>query len=690
MACAHETHGAPSMIRDVRGALSQDTADSQKASKQPNVTSNLGDISSRDVGKTMRLFCDSDEGPLPPSESTSLSFISSESICNIGSRVTDLVELRRPQTFAEPSLETGDGRPCTRAASKTYPAIQDSNNTSSHQPRERQQLETQVQREPLDSPLARMGREAVCTEDVSKVLMIGNQHYLCERASTPRSSPAGISIVMDETQCIIHSGLAIPASSSNSNVARRTRVELEAPLSRQSIATQGSLCSPKSPKENCDFNPPHLRELIGPQPAPAVQSTPPTPKRSDSPPLQPVSTPQILTARQRSVRTLAQLKVDVVAGAVHDIQLDHHQSVSQALQLKRPMQKASRASTGDVCAMEDSELVEAISNPLSLPGLSITPSQPAVLSFSYATSTPARNEVSLPAFPNSFQDTCTTVTSDSVDTIGLPSSEDLFAVSESSTTVSNAAVGWLTRNKESAELQSTDSAARTCRQAISTRGRRAKIPSTRVFEEPCFESIYNSILELHRSPASPNTAASSLGNQNDRQLSAEGLHRNRKQSLPDSQGITTDVGMAAMLNSNSTPQLLPTQDVVCPERKPLEPIVPQHSGEYVETRPSSGHQLSTRRQPSTPRLPRDQESPTARNDSELKTELGVGSPPLHKPTRGSEQPISLFDVDSGDTTTCNREDEISSFFSFDESGSESPFLPISTNLDWTEDDGDFN
>nr|XP_054930173.1 uncharacterized protein LOC129386342 [Dermacentor andersoni] len=181
-------------------------------------TSIESDEASKEAPRALLTFCDSDEGSVPPSESMSLSFISSNSSCNAVHRLTDLADLPRLQhSAAAATHETGDGgvvlgMPLPRLTSSSAAQTESSRQPASSL------TECGAQALLLTEPAGRSGwpqlrkarrrdvghrmsTDRPWTEDVKKVVMLGNKHYLRQHAG--RRPMAKSATTFDETQCVL-------------------------------------------------------------------------------------------------------------------------------------------------------------------------------------------------------------------------------------------------------------------------------------------------------------------------------------------------------------------------------------------------------------------------------------------------------------------------------------------------------
>lgn len=251
---------------------------------------------SREVPRALLTFCDSDEGSVQPSESMSLSFLSSNSSCNALHRLTDLVDLPRlERSVVAATHETGDGVVLGMPPRVTSPSAVQTEN--SWQPTlSRSERGAQAHLLPERPPPGRAGlpllrktrrRDTTAlvatdrpwTEDVKKVVMLGNKHYLRQHAA--RYPVAKSATTFDETQYLLlqiddqaqqeqaqpvegaasRTFLEAPCSMSLSRELTRESCEstLEALLRR---STGSSLKDIGTPRSEDNFEPLKLSELI--------------------------------------------------------------------------------------------------------------------------------------------------------------------------------------------------------------------------------------------------------------------------------------------------------------------------------------------------------------------------------------------------------------------------------------------
>ncbi|XP_077560440.1 uncharacterized protein LOC144175212 [Haemaphysalis longicornis] len=127
------------------------------------------------VDDVLRLpFCSSGEGPLPPSASTTLSFLSSDTSVSLAHRVSDLTSLHALATLAVQLQETGDGKSQTGVADfaeKQKPGCTPQEELLFVRPNrpEQQQGQTQLQREyPEEAPVLHRPRSWRITPPASQ------------------------------------------------------------------------------------------------------------------------------------------------------------------------------------------------------------------------------------------------------------------------------------------------------------------------------------------------------------------------------------------------------------------------------------------------------------------------------------------------------------------------------------------
>ncbi|XP_049268787.1 uncharacterized protein LOC125757342 [Rhipicephalus sanguineus] len=248
-------------------------------------------------------FCRSDEGPLLPSASTTLSFLSSDSNVSVGHRATDLTCLHALAELAAPYQEIGDGKsqagvanlpvtlkpeppepqelhhrqlepplhpppqyqagehppeqqcqgklrpsPSQSPSGKGRSARSSRRSRGLEQARRQDSVENRSARPPKrpnTGERQRMGRFAAKErhwgDDILRVIMMGNKHYLRERSlSSPRprlASIPGAALLLDETQYITQQIERAHASISDADHTCPSPELRQAALSAQAVAT---------------------------------------------------------------------------------------------------------------------------------------------------------------------------------------------------------------------------------------------------------------------------------------------------------------------------------------------------------------------------------------------------------------------------------------------------------------------
>ncbi|KAK8783843.1 hypothetical protein V5799_009793 [Amblyomma americanum] len=269
------TAAASSDVVEMSGSGKPNAAVSSKVS-------NDSSEASREVARALLTFCDSDEGSVQPSESTSLSFLSSNSSCNVLHRLTDLVDLPRLERSVA-THETGDGvvlsmppRVTSSSAVQTENSWQPSRSERGAQahllPPGRAGL-PQLRKARRRDTAARVATDRPWTEDVKKVVMLGNKHYLRQHAA--RYPVAKSATTFDETQYLLlqiddqaqpvdsaasRAFLEAPCSMSLSGELTRGSCEstLEALLRRSTVSSLKDI----GRSDDNNFEPLKLSELI--------------------------------------------------------------------------------------------------------------------------------------------------------------------------------------------------------------------------------------------------------------------------------------------------------------------------------------------------------------------------------------------------------------------------------------------
>ncbi|KAH7968830.1 hypothetical protein HPB52_011709 [Rhipicephalus sanguineus] len=197
------------------------TPDGKIAFKAAKTTTSIdSDNSSKEILRVRLTMSDSDDGSFPPSGSMSLSFVSSNSSCSAAHRLTDLADLPRlERSVAATSHETGDGSLLLHMPLPQLTSLSAVQTESSRPPASSlTECGTQVQLLPEPEEAARSGRHQLWktrrrevdlraatdrpwTEDVKRVVMLGNKHYLRQHAG--RRPMANSATTFDETQYVL-------------------------------------------------------------------------------------------------------------------------------------------------------------------------------------------------------------------------------------------------------------------------------------------------------------------------------------------------------------------------------------------------------------------------------------------------------------------------------------------------------
>ncbi|XP_070392532.1 uncharacterized protein [Dermacentor albipictus] len=727
------------------------TASTRQLSMTPSQT-----VSSRNT-VVSHPFCHSDEGPLLPSASTTLSFLSSDSNVSVGHRATDLTCLHTLAELAAPFQETGDGKSQTGVANlpvtlkpespapqelhhrqiepqlhppRQYqageqpqnqrhqgkptpspsqsPSGEDRSLRSSRRCRMLQQARRQDSVEPRSTRLPkrpntgerqRLGRFAAKErrwgDDILRVIMMGNKHYLRERSqSSPRPRSASITggaALFDETQYISQQIEQAHASINNADHTCPSPVLREAAVSSPIAATLEAAAA--APTRSRDTSASVVKGALLPWSEQRTSSPSSSPcrvlqwsssrTRSRRPSF--LSSPDPLGARQHVTwgPSGEQRKMDTIAEAVCEIELKDPQAVVGALASKTlELKTGGDVFSGDTVAKSPVQVVVVEDNTDHLaPSLTselgadsrLTPTWPpwdvcerdlmaSVKMLSAAVGT-----------PESF-----------AKTIELPSPEDLL-MSETSTlasrvdTVAPSSIGC------SVVLEPSPSAL-SCTTGSSKNVRSRRL-SAKILEGPCFESIYNSILQ----PGSSPPLSLSIPVLGSRDFPGFLIPRGRPTGstseqpvLPGRAGDSTICGSSTDAAATTSGPVNFASSLATQERSGSYHVQARRRAETTtaagqqrtsgvappsgEPRPrSSSRQSGCRRRasrtPSSGTLPQ-QDAPAAWPEDSAPEVVAPGS---------EGGPIGA-DVDS--------EEDHSSFFSFEESASETSLLPDSANLDW--------
>ncbi|XP_054930102.2 uncharacterized protein [Dermacentor andersoni] len=727
------------------------TASTRRLSVTPSQT-----VSSRNT-VVSHPFCRSDEGSLLPSASTTLSFLSSDSNVSVAHRATDLTCLHTFAELAAPFQETGDGKSQTGVANlpvtpkpesparqelhhrqiepqlhppqqyqageqpqkqrpqgkptplpSQSPSGEDRSLRSSRRCRMLQQARRQdsmehrsarLPKRPNTGERQRLGRFAAKErrwgDDILRVIMMGNRHYLRERSqSSPRARSASITggaALFDETQYISQQIELAHASINNADHTCPSPVLREAAVSSPIAATLEAAAA--APTRSRDSPASVVKGALLPwsEQRASSPSSPPcrvlqrsSPRTCSRPPSS-LSSPDPLGARQHVTWGPGgeQRKMDTIAEAVCEIELEDPQAVVGALASKMlELKTGGDVFSGDTVAKSPVQVVVVEDNTDHLaPSLTselgaesrLTPTWPpwdvcerdlmaSVKMLSAAVGT-----------PESF-----------AKTIELPSPEGLL-MSESSTLASRVDTMAPSSIGCSVVLEPSPSAL-SCTTGSSKNVRSRRL-SAKILEGPCFESIYNSILQPGSSPPL-SLSIPVLGSRDfpgflgprGRQTGST----SEQQAVPCRIGDSTICGSSADAATTMSGALSFASSLATQERSSAYQVQARRRAETTaaggqertsgmappsgEPRPrsSSRHSGCRRRASRTPSsgILQQQEAPAAWPEDSAAEVVASDS---------EGGPIGA-DVDS--------EEDHSSFFSFEESASETSLLPDSANLDW--------
>ncbi|XP_077558185.1 uncharacterized protein LOC144173801 [Haemaphysalis longicornis] len=228
---------------------------------------------STEAPRAQMAFCGSDEGPMPPS----LSFVSST-----GSLMPPLSDLPRLDQSTKPSTgETEGSMTFSVQVDRTFSIA---TQTESSNPTSSVRSEPHAHAQLLPTPPGflpklkkvrnrdvgpRVNTDHPCTEDIKKVVMLGNKYYLEQRA---RKRPASRSAsTLDETQYVL-SQIEDPADRPPSRLALLgpgSKFDEMSPCSHESMPDALIQCSTLSseqdidePKAAANYEPLKLRDLV--------------------------------------------------------------------------------------------------------------------------------------------------------------------------------------------------------------------------------------------------------------------------------------------------------------------------------------------------------------------------------------------------------------------------------------------
>ncbi|XP_077519981.1 uncharacterized protein LOC144129783 [Amblyomma americanum] len=679
-------------------------------------------------------FCRSDEGPLLPSASTTLSFLSSDSNVSIEHRVTDLTCLQALADLAVPFQETGDGKSRTGAPNlpdtpkpeshalqelhhsqrEPQPQLQhqegeqqmqqwneqpmspratsaeERSARSSRRLRMLQQAKRQDSKEDRSSRLPkrpntgerqRVGRFAAKErrwgDDILRVIMMGNKHYLHERSTTsPRPLPAAIAAVppLDETQYVAQQIDRTPAATQDSvhtspspelgpatDVVRTVAVPVERAivpaLSRDSSARGCKQASPGSSDARQE-------KRMSSSPSDRVPQR--SSSRASSRPHAAVTSQDSLTARHHATwgPSGEHRKMETIAEAVCEIELQDPQAVAEAVE-----PKVSALVTGDVLSGDTLELVKS---PIQVAVVEDSTDRfaPSITSELGAESqlTPTwpqwdARERDLLASVKMLSAAVGTPESFSK-TIELPSPEGLL-MSETSTVTSRADAVGPSSIGCSVVLEPSASALSHTRTG-SPKSVRSRRPS--ILEGPCFESIYNSILQSGSSPGL-SLSIPKIGSRD-----FAGLFGIRGRPS----GPTSECLAGTSQTEDSTDGVAAAEAARASGSSNLTAPLPSGGGSREVLAP---HATET----TTVAHCEEREDPNRRTPplmGEAPSRYDRGSSDSHQPSSG---PMLQGEAMAGDVQyeAGSDEDERSSFVSFEESASETCLLPDAASKEWT-------
>lgn len=679
---------------------------------------------SEEKGGSFRPFCDSNEGTLVPSQSTSLSFESTESSCNITTRVTDLTGLRRLLKLQTPLQETGDAKSRIRQIrSLSSSGVQTEDVIHNRVRRDHGYVPTRAEcgsrrntgdtsdlprawtgnRDPSDPP-----PDSLWSEDMMKVVMMGNQHYLREKTAASLRPILGRRTTLDETQYICEQIMSAsssistpPFSGYSSNLCKRkrpTQAELEKFVTERT--TRRCISSTSSDeamllKENVLASPLRLRELVI---------------------LQHPLTDRIRLPYFRSKRDCNACPTQVQLPPPFPHQRSHRLAPSNVPSKQLPTQPAAIPAGAYNTRLDCEPVNRAYQQKHINTKSKVMPGDPSNRNSPSPQAWRSELSRAIPPYSGaSGEDTSTPVqdtevendTPDSSRTVELPYLEGFLLSSNASTFPS-------TTTMRTDDLFSTIAEPRVggtsspCSRVVSANSSHSRHESTRMLEGPCFESLYNSILQ----PQHFVEPAIALRESEVRAIPmvvhaklhpyAEKLHLVPQAASDESKGKTA-------LSSRPTSPQFKRRATQSEKRAPFEEVKPLNPRTDVDVRgkgvprPMKRSRRLQSFSPTTRRMaschgsspavlfrepfsliPREAygkpEAKRAKN-GEAKSENKQTSEESHlpPPSRGSNS--------SGGQAEEN--DEMSPFYSCADSESEASFLPDSTKLDLTTDDEDF-
>ncbi|XP_077520103.1 uncharacterized protein LOC144129918 [Amblyomma americanum] len=681
-------------------------------------------------------FCPSNEGPLVPSASATLSFLSSQSCVSVVHRMTDLTVLDSLADLATPFQETGDEKSRTAAANLPYTSKPDSralkgihhslrgaleqyqqgeqqwkghsllstsrqtsaerSACSSRRLRKLEQANRQDSREERSRPLKRpntdesqhtvrfAAKEQRWGDDIIQVILIGNKHYLRERSLTsPRPLSPSMAAVspLDETRYIAQQiELTHAIKEDVAHTCPSPELCLAAGVVRTVAVPEETVITPAYARDlsACDATRASARAsdtgLDQKMPSsPSSKASPQSLPGACSGPLSGVRSPDSLGATHRGTWSPSgeQPKMETIADAVCEIELQDPQAVSEALGSKISESVTGDVFSGDKIQMDKSRVQISViegSTDHFVPSLTfelgsesrLTPTWPQWDAPTRDLLAPVKLLSAAVGTPESFSKT-----------IGLPSAEGLL-MSDTSTPASRVNTAVPSSMDCSVVLEASASAlphARTGR----PKSVRSSSHSAKIIDGPCFESIYNSILQRGSSPGL-SLSIPTLGSRDSAGLF--GVRERPERSASEYSTIlsrhddSTDSGAVKIVATNSrSVSLAPGFSDPQPSESCFHQALVQRTIDaatvFVEDAKKSGDEQKKSTPPSSGETPPNYNS-----------RRGVSHPSNDLPQ--GDVVVSDIQDDAG-----SDDDERSSFFSFEESASETSLLPDGANLDWS-------
>ncbi|CAN8012827.1 unnamed protein product, partial [Ixodes pacificus] len=635
-------------------------------------------------------FCGSDEGPLAPSPSTSLSFVSSESGHNVMHPLTDLALLRGLLPFRRPKYETGDGRSRTGQLSRALSAgthTEEAATRTSQQAFGRTQQSSVGDRRRGSSVWPRTGaRQALVPmppRGPSWAAAIGTQHYFLERYAFPRAPTLDSVTAPNQTEYGCQQNKSSLTSSSAdvtpedpSKAMRPSTAKSEVFLTRSRTRLyRSSPCfqdSNNSSRNELFLEPLRLRDLVVQRYPQFRWLTVQSEQYTDAGVQGSQRESQFGTSENSSRNTPPPLQVDAVVKTLREIHLD-----TSTLSLHLSADCTRMASAVDDKNLGDL-LAAAKMAPLKNVGFGSPLETTRPKDGHSGDASPSLINIAATGLDliSSPRKCASKETSDILEEISWPLTEALNLISDSSTAVSVAGSSPVAADCSSIAIKpswkdSVQSGSAKVGTVSSSGGRL----STRILEGPSFESIYNSILQ----PQISTDPATDIG--------ADGV-------VNPPRG-TRGISLPGRLYSTH-------ETIGCDERKTAAILTAQTQVKLVttcRTEALSDVAASVSSSKLTPRSglrSQTNEAIAPREDAERRRESSlavlVHEALYPRPTQDREDtsstPDSTLDtaqVAQLDLQTKSELCELSAFFSFEDSGSNSSLLPDSTSLRFSED-----